>query len=86
MIDLDAAIRAKLAADDARVSDEIYWDAYRDAVLAVLDLHQPPDVLLEPLFKRYCATCGAYYEYPTLYPCPTVRALAEKLGVEVERG
>lgn len=39
--DLDAAIRAKLAADDGREADEIYWDAYRDAVLAALDLHAP---------------------------------------------
>lgn len=78
MSGLDAAIRAKLAADEA--GDE-YWPNYKAAIEAVLDLHQPPDAPLDPIFRRYCRTCGAYYEYPVACPCPTVVGIAEKLGV-----
>ena len=29
-----------------------------------------------------CATCGAHGEYGVEWPCPTVRAVADALGVE----
>lgn len=77
MSDLDAAIRAKLAADDARQADEIYWDVYRDAILAVLYLHADD----EAGFGRECSD-----EFPAASPCPTLCAIAEKLGVEVPHG
>lgn len=73
MGDLDGAIRAKLAADEA--GDE-YWPNYKDAIEAVLDLHGPSP--RDPI-GWHCCTCES------VRTCPTVRAIAEKLGVEVPR-
>jgi hypothetical protein len=67
---LDAAIRAKLAADEA--GDE-YWPNYKDAIEAVLDLHAPGG--------RSCPTEPVYYLAGAWRPCRTVQAIAEKLGV-----
>lgn len=65
----------------------------RAALLAVLDLHKP--------FERYapapglcCEVCvedvRIEYGSPVIayesHPCPTVRRIAEKLGVEVDGG
>jgi hypothetical protein len=76
MSDLDAAIRAKMAADDGRYADEIWWDAYRDAILAVLDQHRPIPSDVSTTGNVICSCLpdsGNHY-------------IAEKLGVEAGGG
>lgn len=91
MADLDMAIRAKLAADDARGADEIYWDVYRDALLAVLDLHGSREGDFGETVR--CVHCirempmpGGVWTVNEIWPCPTLIAVAKALGVEVEHG
>lgn len=87
MPDLAASI---LAALDAK-SDEVYW-LYRATVETLLDLHEPvSNEEWAPGSREHRTVCGEcspgeddYYDRP--YPCRTVRAIAEKLGVEVPDG
>jgi hypothetical protein len=86
--DLDQAIRATLDAwtgppasinrpQEIRILPPSSPDRMRDAILAVLDLHGPdPDSLI----GWWCPTCQE------TAVCPTVRVIAEKLGVEVTDG
>lgn len=69
MSDLDAAIRAKLAADEA--GDE-YWPNYKDAIEAVLDLRREVHDGIKTA-RRWGIE-------------DSVRAIAGKLGVEVDGG
>lgn len=46
------------------------------AVLAVLDLHKP-----EPDDPNLCGCCFNAVEEQYEYPCPTVKAVADALGV-----
>lgn len=86
MIDLDAAIRAKLAAPDNGDAGQDdwgdHWDDYNDAraaIIAVLKLHAPIDK-----GKRAYCECqiddGVIWEH---YPCDTVKTVAAALGIEV---
>jgi hypothetical protein len=53
-------------------------DQMAAALLAVLELHRP--------FHRmstYCSACWPGTQERSLYPCPTVRAVAKALGLEV---
>ena len=93
MSDLDAAIRAKLdewqqfRRQDGAIAEGYGYDEMAAAIVAVLDRHKPAgDEHFAASFAGCCAVCGTYYEYPVAYRCPTVRAIAEKLGVEVDRG
>ncbi len=49
----------------------------REAVVAVLDLH-PAEVRHG---DTYCGECVDSYEDPVLYPCRTVEAIANALGI-----
>lgn len=71
MTGLDRAIRERLDVDDALPVGEIRWEPYRDALLAVLDLHKP-----HPTLPSECFRCDSRR------PCLTVRRIAEKLGVD----
>lgn len=75
MSGLDEAIRARVGALGG-------WDEIAarlaGALLAVLDLHAD----VEDGDGTHCAHCGPR----EIWPCPTVRAIAEKLGVEVDGG
>lgn len=90
--DLDAAIIAKLDGwlddicgawrDGCVVEDHDYAIRMRAAVVAVLGLHKPVE---GDHYKPI--VCGCALEDDTAvmweYPCPTARAIAENLGVEV---
>jgi hypothetical protein len=89
MTDLAAQIRAKLDAigegdDDCRMQcgRSCAEDGYDDvvaAVLVVLDLH--------PTEAHECPDRDDYEPYTAYEPtCPTLRAIAEKLGIEVDDG
>lgn len=57
-------------------------DGMQDAaaiVRVVLELHKPNPVNDRP---PYCDQCVGGYEGVKEWPCPTVRAIAEKLGIE----
>lgn len=76
MAELDAAIRERLEA----LAD---WDdltAMHAALLAVLDLHAAPERALPGEIH-----CGELIDW-VRGGCPTVRAIAQKLGVEAPRG
>ena len=94
MTDLDAAIRAKLADRPALEASELPGERARDvngwishatqAIEAVLDEHKPmdgwdTDSLVCTCLPDYDDTYMAH-----AYPCPSLRALAGKLGVEVD--
>lgn len=89
---LDAAIRAKLASwgDDPcgyATCVVVGWSEMRAAIVAVLDLHKPRTAVEGPLEgKPICDECsdGTNEWLATADPCPTKRAIAEKLGVEVD--
>lgn len=61
-------------------------DEMRAAIEAALDLHPP---YTDHTFGVRCNTCASREAYPNgvavmePWPCPTRRAIAEKLGVEV---
>lgn len=83
MPDLDAAIRRQIdyAVQEIKGGDPggftiMAADELETAVLAVLDLHAD----IEEGDGTHCAHCGP----SEIYPCPTKRAIAEKLGVEVD--
>ena len=84
MTDLDAEIRAAL--DDFCTAD---WCAEKGkaAILAVLELHQPEsvdyiDADRQERTSSDCETCGAIGGVVDTWPCPTVQAIAEGLGIE----
>lgn len=84
---LDVAIRAKLdaAVEQMRQNDDDLpgFTALCDAtatIEAVLDLHA---LMGNPGPWRWCRHCCDSMGEPVNYPCPTVRTIAEKLGVEV---
>lgn len=92
MSTLDAAIRAKL--DETRAYMNGYYDLPNAgemlaAIEAVLGKHEPVSneawASSAPAIVCSCSP-GEDDHYDEPYPCPTVRAIAEKLGVEVERG
>lgn len=53
------------------------YSAYGNALLAVLDLHQP-----EADDPGLCCCCFNAIEEQYEYPCPTVNAIADALGVD----
>lgn len=78
MPDLDAAIRAKLAEYDASMSATgSLWGAeeMRDALTAVLELHADAARALPGELH-----CGELIDWVD-GGCPTVRTIAEKLGI-----
>ena len=94
---LDTAVRAKLddwlgdicgAWDNGCAIDEHdHTIRMRAAIVAVLDLHKPRTAVEGPLEgKPICDECsdGTNEWLATADPCPTKRAIAEKLGVEVD--
>lgn len=88
MTDLDAAIRARLVLHDSGEATVLDMRCAYDcettqaALLAVLDLHHPDDC-------GDCSACTRWEDdmvaHAMEYPCPTLRAIAEKLGVEAPR-
>lgn len=56
------------------------WPGVARALLTVLDLHAPMERAGGSLI--YCAGCCP--DCPMWWPCPTVEAIAEQLGVELE--
>lgn len=78
MSDLDVRLRQHLAMTVPPTPDG--RDLTR-ALAAVLDLHKP-----NPVTGRwpYCEVCVGGYEGVSEWPCPTVRAIAKRLGVEVD--
>lgn len=86
MTDLDAAIRAKLEIQDSgeytAYDPRFVYDCeiVQTALFAVLELHKRSHF-------SDCTECresGPGYEAePAPYPCPTIRAVAEKLGIEL---
>lgn len=94
--ELDTAILAKLDGwlDDTcgvwdngcAVDDHDHAIRMRAAIEAVLDRHKPRTAVEGPLEgKPICDECsdGTNEWLAAAGPCPTVRAIAEKLGVEV---
>jgi hypothetical protein len=79
MTDLDTAICAWLAEPTRKYADR-YW-SLNGAVDAVLTLHAPDS-------RGNCSECregGSGYEAePVKAPCPTVRTIAEGLGIKME--
>lgn len=79
-VDLDAAIRAKLASA-LTAEAEVYASTLR----AVMDLHSHDDAMWARISGwplRECRTCGVISpegDKPT--PCETVRVVARELGV-----
>jgi hypothetical protein len=79
---LDAAIRGAVAYEQDV--------SLRQALLAVLDLHQPMSnkgwAPGRSEVRDVCQQCspGEDDRYDRPWPCSTVRAIAEKLGVEVD--
>lgn len=86
MPDLDAVIRARLDEfDDSMGRTGSLWGAeeMRAALLAVLDAHEPEGVA--PTRCSQCLDGGPGYEAePAEWPCPTVQAIAQALGVEAK--
>lgn len=93
MSNVDAAIRERLAGISRELDDDCNMQCgascasggYGDvaaAVLAVLDVHVPREVGLDDDVSHICTQC--YFN--NVYPCPTVREIAEKLGVEAPGG
>lgn len=99
MPDLNAAIREHLGPIPT-VDEWLNWSRRtRSALLAVLDLHAchpdsgqgygPDDDDTEGAYgymSSVCTTCGTPGEYAIRWPCPTVRAIATGLGIEVGDG
>lgn len=89
MTDLDAAIREWLR--PVPTVDE--WGEWmhrtHGALTAVLDLHRPVSneawASSTPSIVCSCSP-GEDDHFDEPYPCREVRAIAEKLGVEVDRG
>lgn len=80
MTDLDAAIRKRLALHDDGNYFSYDSETIQGAVFAVLDLHKRNDL-------GCCTECkeiGLGWDGPARYPCPTVRAIAKGLGIEVK--
>lgn len=76
---LDTAIRARL---DGFCETDMCAEDGKAALLAVLELHKPMHEVLPE-----CSNCFARGDVTNVdYPCPTVRAIAEKLGVEADGG
>ncbi|MFI0822284.1 DUF6221 family protein [Streptomyces sp. NPDC021098] len=48
----------------------------------ILGMHQPVTVEYDDDSPptQACRTCGSHFEYPTAWPCSTLRALAEGYG------
>lgn len=89
MADLDAAIRAKLPVATSVTPDlAAPYNALRGAVLAALEEHG----VMNADSHRYCRRCvtwstdadGDLMAEPLQDPCPTKRAIAKGLGIEVE--
>ena len=51
------------------------FEQMRDAIIAALDLHADDGV-------GFCRECSD--EFPAPRPCPTLRIIAEKIGIEIE--
>jgi hypothetical protein len=78
----DTAIRARLDELERRMdhgNERLVGDLL-GAVRAVLDVHEPREVgWRDEDTSHICTQC--YYN--NVYPCPTVREVAGKLGVEM---
>lgn len=62
------------------------FEQMRDAILGVLDEHQPVpcgNVRHDRGDGQHCAVCEYDDIERSWWPCPTVRAIVEKLGIEV---
>ena len=80
---LDRAIRERL---DDSVENALNPQATADACLAVLNLHWPlAPFRLQPEEVR-CVACSKPDLLSVAWPCPTVRAIAAALHVEVPGG
>lgn len=47
-----------------------------DAKRQIIHLHRARSDEDDPAIAPWCASCGTPYEWPTDYPCPTLRLLA----------
>lgn len=81
MTDLNAAIRERLVLDEDSLCFRYDSEMVQGAVLAVLDLHRPGAYSRRP-FCAHCREGGIGYEGAVPYPCSTVLAIAEGLGIE----
>lgn len=87
MTGLDQAIRARL---DEFCESDMCAEVGKAALLAVLDLHKPRSAGIPK--KPHIADCSVCMDVgpevcsPVGYPCETVEAIAEKLGVEADGG
>lgn len=61
------------------------FDRMRDALLGVLEVHKPERDSVGAKVWHNCASCrDTGWNGPEVpWPCPTVLAIAEKLGIEV---
>jgi hypothetical protein len=94
MPDLDDAIRAEIGhavqqikGCDPDTFTAMAADELSAALFAALDLHKPflAEPTGDPDYTSYqCMGCAPVEDWESVhYPCPTVLAIAEKLGVEV---
>jgi len=72
--------------------DKIYWHwrkdnrgdglqpmiDYRQALLAVVELHKPLNSLWHK--QTICESCQEGNDYPITYPCDTIQAIEKELG------
>lgn len=90
MADLETAVRAKLASFENAACmsvegcDAVGFDEMRETLLAVLDLHKGDDD--DHLCPSEIVGYSVQHWHNAADPCPTVRVIAEKLGVEVDGG
>lgn len=84
MTDLDAAIRAKFPTATAQTPDlAAPYNWLRDTVLIALKLHAPGRE--EPGLGRLCTGCANPASGHFVFdPCPTKRAIVERLGINAE--
>lgn len=82
MSDLDARIRWWITEGSDCEDPATGWDKATAALLAVLDLHCA-ETSRHVFDTPYCAECTRLGGAFTYAPCATVRAIAEKLGVQL---
>jgi hypothetical protein len=80
--DLDAAIRERLALDEDGHYFRYDSEMIQRAVLAVLDLHRPIEGRYAGVPACSCLPDPSDEAVAHEWPCPTVLAIAEKLGIE----
>lgn len=92
MSNLDAQIRAKVThpptvtSEGAGAARANEWASQASAaLLAALELHKPTEGR-DGAIACSCMPDSSDPYYSFTYPCPTLRGIAEKLGIEVDHG